>query len=128
MPTLTVAQFDEWLKAYKAAWETRDPAAAAALFTADVAYHWTPYDPPQLGRAAITAAWEGAVHGQKDVRFRYEVLAVEGMRGIAHWNTRLTSVPAGESVELDGIFVVEFEGPGLCQLFREWWHVRSKAA
>lgn len=126
MKSLTVAEFSAWLGRYKSAWETRDPAAAAALFTADAEYHWTPYDPPQRGRDEIAAAWDGAVRGQKDVAFSFEVLAVEGDRGIAHWHTRLTSVPDGEPVELDGIFVTTFAGTGQCRNFREWWHLRGK--
>jgi uncharacterized protein (TIGR02246 family) len=125
MYVLTAADFDAWLGGYKAAWETRDPAAAAALFTPDAEYYWTPFDAPQKGRDAIAAAWDGAVQGQKDVSVSYTVLATAGVRGIAHWHTRLTSVPAGEAVELDGIAIVEFASLGQCRTFREWWHARG---
>ena len=128
MSNLTVADFEAWLGRYKAAWEARDPAAAAAIFTEDCEYYWTPFDPPAKGRAGVAAAWEGAVRGQKDVTFTSRVLAVEGARGIAHWHTRLTAVPGGEPVEFDGIFVTEFVGGGQCRIFREWWHLRGKPA
>ena len=125
---LAVDDFEAWLRGYKAAWETRDPAAAAALFTPDAEYYWTPFDAPHHGRAGIAAAWEAAVAGQKDVRFDYTVVAVTSATGVAHWHTRLTSVPEGGAVELDGIAIVEFARPGQCRTFREWWHVRGGSA
>jgi uncharacterized protein (TIGR02246 family) len=127
MYSLTHADFDAWLKGYKAAWEKRDAAAAAALFTPDAQYFWTPFDPPQTGRAQIAAVWESAVGAQKDITFEYTVFAVAGARGCAQWHTRLTSVPQGESVELDGIVIAEFAGKAQCRTFREWWHLRGKA-
>jgi uncharacterized protein (TIGR02246 family) len=125
---LARVDFEAWLRGYKAAWETRDPAAAAALFTPDAEYYWTPFDAPHQGRAGIAAAWEAAVAGQKDVRFEYTVVAVTGGTGVAHWHTRLTSVPEGGTVELDGIVIAEFARPGQCGTFREWWHVRGGSA
>jgi ketosteroid isomerase-like protein len=125
MSTVTQQGFEEWLRGYKRAWESRNAEAAASLFSPDARYYWTPFDPPQSGRPEIAAAWQNAVSQQKDVTFTYAVLATEGNRGIAQWRTRLTSVPKGESVELDGILIAEFADAKLCREFREWWHVRG---
>ena len=54
-------------------------------------YYWTPFDPPQRGRAEIAAAWSGAVRGQRDIAFEFDVLAAAGDRGSAHWHTRFAS-------------------------------------
>ena len=79
MFTLTRDAFDSWLQAYRAAWEERQPQAAASLFTAQGAeYYWTPFDPPQRGREEIAAAWHGAVTQQRDIHMTFEVLAVDG--------------------------------------------------
>jgi uncharacterized protein (TIGR02246 family) len=121
----TVEDFEAWLRGYKVAWETRDPAAAAALFTPDAEYYWTPFDPPHKGRPGIAEAWQAAVVNQKDIRFDYAVAAVAGAIGIARWHTRLTSVPEGGALELDGIVIAEFASPGQCRTFREWWHAHG---
>jgi len=126
MYTLTSNDFESWLRGYKAAWEGRDSAAAAALFAPDAEYYWTPFDAPQRGREGVAAAWSGAVQGQRDITFRFTILGVSGARGTAHWNARFTSVPGGASVELDGIAVTEFAGAMQCRVFREWWHQRSE--
>ena len=118
------ADFDSWLRGYGRAWEGRDDAAAAALFSPEAEYYWTPFDPPQRGRAEIAAAWNGAVQGQRDIAFRYEVIATSGARGTAHWHTRFVSVPDGATIELDGILIAEFAAAGQCRVFREWWHRR----
>lgn len=126
MSTIDASAFDAWLRSYGAAWEGRDARAAAALFTPDAEYFWTPFDPPQSGQGAIAAAWEGAVSQQKDIHFTYSVLAVSGATGIARWHTNLTAVPSGEPVQIDGILVAEFADSSRCRLFREWWHSVGK--
>ena len=78
-------EFELWLLAYQKAWESRDPQAAARIFSDDCEYYWTPLDMPARGPASVAAAWEGAVSQQRDVSFRYEILAVTGNTGIAKW-------------------------------------------
>jgi ketosteroid isomerase-like protein len=125
MFTLTEYEFETWLQGYQHAWQARDSQAAAALFTPDAEYFWTPFDPPQRGHAEIAAAWTGAVEKQKDVRFEFKVLGVSGASGIAHWHTKLTSVPEGAPVELDGILIADFASAQHCRRFREWWHLKA---
>ena len=122
MYALTAADFETWLRGYKRAWEGRDSSAAAALFTPDAEYYWTPFDPPQKGKEAIAAVWSAAVQGQRDITFDSSALATSGARGTAHWHVRFTAVPAGTPVELDGILIAEFAAAGQCRIFREWWH------
>ncbi len=125
---MTHDDFERWLRAYGQAWEGRDPGAAALLFTDDAEYYWTPLDPPQRGPAGIAAAWQAAVSQQRDVSFRYEVLAVNGAVGIAHWHTKLTAVPANVPVELDGVLGATFAPTRHCRVFREWWHTPAPAS
>lgn len=126
MATLTHDEFESWLQAYQAAWEGRDAQAAASLFSPGAEYYWTPFDPPQRGRDGVAAAWNGAVMHQRDIHMTFEVLAVEGKRGIAKWHTNFTAVPSNEPVQLDGILIAEFDGPQQCRVFREWWHQANK--
>jgi ketosteroid isomerase-like protein len=118
----TVEQFSLWLRAYQAAWEGRDAAAAAQLFTADARYYWTPLVPPQCGPAEIAAAWKAAVAQQRDIRFTFDVLAVTGPSGVATWRADFTRLPTQVKVRIEGILLAEFASAGLCRIFREWWH------
>ena len=125
MYALNQYEFETWLRGYQHAWQTRDARAAVALFTTDAEYFWTPFDAPQRGHEQIAGAWTGAVEKQKDVRFDFTILGISGATGVAHWHTRLTSVPEGGVVERDGILIADFESSGHCRRFREWWHVKA---
>ena len=118
-------QFELWLRAYQAAWQGRDPAAAANLFTADSEYWWTPLDPPARGPAGVSAAWDAAVSQQRDITFRYEVLAVTERMGIAKWRAEFVRLPSKKSVCIEGVLTAEFSTPQKCRIFREWWHSRE---
>ena len=120
--TVTAGQFADWLRAYQSAWEGRDPAAAARLFTDDARYHWTPLVPPQQGPAEIAAVWAAAVAGQRDIRFTFDVFAVSGAIGMATWRADFTRLPDQFKVRIEGVLSTEFGAPGKCRVFREWWH------
>lgn len=123
---MNVKVFEQWLDAYRRAWEGRDPDAAARLFTDDGTYQETPFDEAMQGRTAIRAYWENVPRGQERIEFASQVLAfTNNGEGVAHWRTSFTRVPSGVRVELDGIFVVRLNPDGLCTHFREWWHRRE---
>lgn len=116
-------QFRAWLDAYGRAWEQGDAKGAMVLFTPAAFYYETPFDPPLVGLDAIHDYWKaGAGQAQRDVAFGYEVLAVAGDTGIAHWVATFTRVPSGVSVQLDGVLTARFDVAGHCTEFREWWH------
>lgn len=123
-PLLDETTFGAWLDAYKAAWESRDPKAAAGLFTGDAIYHEMPFDAPIVGTEAIAAYWARAVAGQRDVRFTSEILACTEDQGVCHWHCSFIGVPGGETIDLDGIFRCRFSAPGRVSHFQEWWHIR----
>jgi uncharacterized protein (TIGR02246 family) len=125
---LTPAAVEAWLARYEEAWEQRDSARAAALFTENAAYHEMPFDAPKAGRAGIRDYWATVTADQRDVDFKSQLVAVNGETAIARWSATLKSASSGMRVELDGIFVLTFEGSGLlCSELREWWHVRTSA-
>lgn len=116
--------FRAWLESYRQAWEDREPAKAAAIFTQEATYREMPFDPPVQGRAAIVDYWAKAVAGQKDIAFTYEILACTGDEGICRWHAAFTGVPGGERIDFDGIFRCRFAEAGLVDRFEEWWHIR----
>lgn len=118
----TVQQFTEWLRGYQSAWEGRDAAAAARLFSDDARYYWTPLVPPQRGPAEIAAVWESAVSQQRDIRFTFQVFGVSGAVGMATWRADFTRLPDQFKVRIEGVLSAEFAAAGKCRVFREWWH------
>ncbi len=116
-------QFAAWLDAYGRAWQTGDAKAVMTLFAPAATYYETPFDPPLVGLDAIHDYWRaGAGQGQRDVAFTYDVLAVAGDLGLAHWAATFTRLSSGAAVRLDGALAARFDAGGACVEFREWWH------
>lgn len=113
----------EWLAAYGQAWETRDADAAAALFTEDATYQENPHEEPFNGRTGIRDYWSKVTADQRDVSFTSDVITTFGRSAVAHWSARFTSASSGATVDLDGVFLLEFDESGLCNNLREWWIV-----
>ena len=127
---LTEASLAAWLEGYKAAWETRDPEKAVALFTADATYQDEAFTPPHVGAQGIRDYWTKVTAGQRDVKFQYQLLSVKGNTGIAHWSAVFGVAEANPptSIALDGVFLLEFDAAGKCRSLREWWHLKSTPA
>jgi limonene-1,2-epoxide hydrolase len=135
------------MQGYKAAWEKRDEAMFAALFTPDGLYHNTPFQ-VQRGRAQLAEYWK-RVKLQEDVQLTFEVLASAEGSGIAHWRTtyrvaseelfqiwakstgtNLIARKPGDPLPrmvLDGVLQASFSG-GLCSEARIWWHSLPQAS
>lgn len=115
---------ESWLTAYGVAWEGRNPALVAALFTEDATYQETPYAEPFNGSEGISDYWASVTVDQADITFEFETLSISGNTGVAQWSARFRSISGDVPVELNGVFVLEFADENLVSSLREWWHVR----
>ena len=121
---ITRLELEKWLDAYFAAWRSNEAAEVEALFAPDAVYSYGPFREPARGREQIVANWvaDGA---PLSAEFRYEILAVHGDTGIAHWNVRQKAYYFHEpTLELDGILVLRFDADGRCVEHLEWFDRR----
>lgn len=118
---ITLAFADEWVRRFGQAWERTDPEVAE-LFTDDCEYAERPLVPPRRGRAAVAQLFRELARAQRNIRFSHKVLAVKGNTVVAHWTTSYERTVNGAQVQLDGIFVLEFDDHRICRSLREWWH------
>lgn len=121
---ITRADLEAWLDAYERAWEQKDPGGAASLFTADAQYFETPYAEPFKGAEGVREYWARVTADQRDIDFRYDIVAVQGSTGVATWSAVFTTISGGVRVELNGVFVLDFADRKRCKTLREWWLVR----
>jgi hypothetical protein len=121
-PKMDHTKFMCWRNAYGRAWESRDPRAAAGLFAEDALYQITPFVPPLCGSEAILEYWVHVTQTEEDVRFGFEILAVNTDFGVARWWASFVRKPPGLRTKLDGIFVISLDAAGHCNSLREWWH------
>ena len=118
------ANLDAWLGRYEQAWENKDAEAAAGLFSENARYFETPYSDPFEGPAGVRDYWARVTADQRDIDFRYSVIATEGNIGIASWSVTFITISEGTKIELNGVFVLEFGSSDRCAVLREWWHLR----
>lgn len=132
---------EQFMKAYKRAWETQDDEAFCALFAPDGVYRNTPFA-AQRGHAELAAYWQ-RVKLQRSIELSFEILASAPGTGMAHWHvsyqvaseelfqiwaastgTNLIARKPGDPLPrmvLDGVLQASFSN-GLCQECRLWWH------
>ena len=121
---LSVAELGAWLSGYESAWETKSPDAVAQLFVSGALYYETPYAEPFRGLDGIREYWSNVTADQRDIDFQADIVGTVGNTGIARWSATFTSMSSSAEVELNGVFLLEFDQDGLCAVLREWWHVR----
>jgi hypothetical protein len=117
-----------WLEEHDAAWRAADPAAIAALFSADAVYHLGPWDAPWRGLEgpfrggdAIANGWlAGGIEGERFTADA-EILGIEGSRAIVR--RRITYLEPDGSVEsrYDTCWVIDFDEDGRCAEYQEWY-------
>ena len=132
---------EQFMRAYKKAWEEKDEAAFCALFTEDGVYHNTPFA-TQSGHVQLAAYWQ-RIKLQDDIELSFEVLSSTPGAGIAHWHvtyqvaseelfqiwaastgTNLIARKPGDPLPrmvLDGVLQASFSKE-LCKECRLWWH------
>jgi len=119
---ITEEFLDEWLKRYFLAWQSNDPEDIIPLFAEDARYWYGPFREPAKGRSKIVANWTANPAKQKDVRYRFDIIATKDDTGVVHWNVNFrTNTKPAIRYELDGILLLKFNSQKECSEHREWY-------
>lgn len=111
---------DEWIEEYRRAWETRDPARAAALFTDDARYRSHIHEDPHTGPDGVRTYWSEVTATQSEVSVRMGRPFLDGRRvAVEFWTTMTVGA---DPVTLSGCLLLEFGADGRCRRLREYWH------
>lgn len=109
--------FEVWVQGYIRAWQSNAPQDIRSLFATHARYRTGPFDAPWDGRDAIVDQWIRRQDDFGNVRFSYEILAVNEQVGVLQgWTTYLRP-----RREYSNIWVVHFNNQGECTEFTEWW-------
>lgn len=125
MNKLNIKQFSAWIQSYENTSQENNAKASSELFAQDALYFETPFDEPISGREAIYQYWLRGAQTLQDKESSYQILSVKDNFGIARWQSKFTVIETSKRYALDCLFLVEFDGQGLCCEFREWWHLKS---
>ena len=112
-----------WVAAYERAWREDDPGSLGTLFTDDVRYLRSPYEPPLEGLAAVRDFWPDPTPFTMDA----QVVAVEGVDAVVRAEVRYGG---DEPQEYRDLWVLRFAGDGRVEHFEEWayWPGKSFSA
>ena len=113
------------MDAFMEGWKNRDVERVMATIAEDCAYYETVFDEPCRDIDAIRRLWEVVPENQKDIEYSYEILAENEENGSIHFRLTRTVLPAGNRVEMDGIFQVSLDEAGRCTYFKQWRSVRE---
>jgi hypothetical protein len=115
-------QVNGWVRAYRRAWESNDPAEIGALYADGATDHMRPYLPAVTGRDAIVADWLARKDEPGAAKFRYEILAACNDVGFVRCWTTYVGPPV---VEYHNLWVLRLDGAGRATEFVEWWMKRE---
>lgn len=121
---MTHDEVQRWLDRYIEAWREHRPEPIGDLFTADAAYHYRPYDGPNLtarGRDAIVAAWLDDDDPPGSWEASYRPWAVDGDRAVAVGWSRYAARADEPERTYHNAFLLRFDADGRCREFREFY-------
>lgn len=102
-----------WVAAYERVWRADDAGAVGSLFTDDVQYLRSPYEPPLDGIGAVREFWPDPT----PFTMTAEVVAVEGLDAVVRAEVRYGG---DEPQEYRDLWVLRFAPDGRVRHFEEW--------
>lgn len=104
-----------WVRAYEDSWRSGDLEAVPRLFTEDIRYRRSPYEPDEVGHDGVRAFW------QEDAGHSFTVearpVAVDGRAAVVRLMVRYT---APEEQEYCDLWLLRFAVDGRVEDFEEW--------
>jgi hypothetical protein len=116
------AHVTQWLIDYVQAWNSYNPEAIGALFSAGAKYRYNPFDEPIRGRDDIVANWLENRDAPDTYTGTYWPIAVDDNTAVANGRTTYFEEDGRTlKVTYDNIFVLKFDEDGRCADFCEWF-------
>jgi hypothetical protein len=107
-----------WIEGYERAWRTPGTNALAELFAPDATYRTAPFERPHVGLAGISELWEAEREGPDEVfEMTSELIAADGATAVVRVEV-LYGAPISRHYR--DIWIMRFNGAGLCTEFEEW--------
>ena len=119
------ADFEIWSKKHFKAWSERNPQEAALLFSKDCEYYESVFEEPCKTWDDILRLWLVIPENQKDITYKFEIIAVKDNVGIVNWKMRRTLLPSLERQLIDGVYQISLNKEGLCSYFKQWRSVKK---
>ena len=120
------AAFEDWVSAYRRAWESDAPADIAGLFTEDATYSPSPFSESWRGRDAIVDEWIKRGDSAAMPAFEYEIVAAEESVGVVKGLTTYHATETTPETVYGNLWIINLEPDGRATSFDEWWVQRPE--
>ncbi|MGH8869566.1 MAG: nuclear transport factor 2 family protein [Actinomycetes bacterium] len=115
---MTRDELERWVATYERAWRTAGTDVLADVFTEDVVYRMSPYDPGAHGLDAVGDIWDREREGPDEAfTMTASVVACDGDIGVVRVEVRY-GPPRGQ--EWRDLWIVRLAADGRCAEFEEW--------
>lgn len=111
-----------WVRAYEDGWRSGNLDAVPRLFTENVRYRRSPYEPDDVGHDSLRAFWRADVGDIFTVEAR--PVAVEGRTAVVRLLVRYT---AQRKHEYSDLWLLRFADDGRVEDFEEWAYWPGRA-
>ena len=102
-----------WLTQFKKAWQDKNIDSVADLFTDDVEYWETPFRKLE-DKAQLKSEWQ-AINDQTNIELDLEDSVSANSEFVVKWSLKYSA--NGELQEWSGLYLIKFDGNGLCNYF-----------
>ncbi|MEN2738945.1 nuclear transport factor 2 family protein [Microbacterium sp. X-17] len=123
MSASTAIVAERWMNRLRDAWLATDLEAAMELFRSTREYYERPFA-VTTEQSDIREFWKD-LGSFTDPGFEFDILAVDGPRGVVHISYSFTFPEAELSYLVDGVYVLDFDDDGDCVVFRQWWFAKE---
>ena len=112
---MDTADVMRWVAGYERAWRDGDLAGVETLFTPDVQYRRSPYEPPDVGHDGVKAIW--LADAGETFTVEAEPIAVQADRAVVRL---LVQYLEPKPEEYRDLWVLRFAPDGRVAEFEEW--------
>ena len=117
-------KYDEWVKEFMDSWKELDWERTLKTLDKDVKYYENPIDEPCKNFEEVTSLWSVVADNQKDIEYKYEIVAYNDETCIINWKMTRTMTKNETKQEIDGIFQIALNEEGKCTFFKQWRFTR----
>lgn len=117
-------KYDNWTKEFMESWKNLEWRKTVSLIAEDVKYYENPIDNPCSNFDEVIKLWEVVEENQKDINYRYKIIAYNENFCIINWQMTRTFIPTNEKQNIDGIFEISLNDEGLLDSFKQWRFTR----
>ena len=105
-------------------WKELDWERTLKTLDKDVKYYENPIDEPCKNFEEVTSLWSVVADNQKDIEYKYEIVAYNDETCIINWKMTRTMTKNETKQEIDGIFQIALNEEGKCTFFKQWRFTR----